>query len=108
MTVAMCRTIYEFLITFIVSISSVCTVLTNAVIIDFMVVIRHLSAVEIAGVKTFDDLFERFLNMILSYGKMSNEIHIIIIMESDKTISIKSATHKKRQTTPGQLCSVIS
>lgn len=79
---------------------------TNAVVIDFMGVIRSLTSVETMGLKTFGDLFEKLLSMAHSYGRMSSQIHII--MESYRTISIKSAMRRKRTKNPGQLCNVVS
>ena len=79
---------------------------SDATIIDFMGVMRRLTAVELTNVVTFGDLCKTFLRNILSYGKMSSEIHVIL--ENYKTISIKFATRKRRQGSVGQLCRIVS
>ena len=62
----------------------------NAIMVDFMGVMRCLTAVEITRVKTFGERCGMFLRMVLSYVNMSAEVHIIL--ENYKNISIKSAT----------------
>ena len=71
-----------------------------------MGVMRPLTAVVLIGVNTFGELCDRFLKIILSYGKLSEEIHVV--MENYRAISIKSATRNKRQKRFGKLCNVVS
>ena len=79
---------------------------SDATIIDFMGVMRKLTAVELTNVNTFGDLCKTFLRNISSYGSTSSEIHVV--MENYKPISIKSAERKRRQGSIGELCRVVS
>ena len=72
---------------------------STAVVIDLMSVIRKLSAVELNNVTTFGAfcavlLNVVLLNVVLSYCKQADEIHLI--MENYKHSSIKTAERIKR------------
>ena len=82
------------------------TIASDAIVIDFMGVMRPLTAVVLIGVNTFGELCDRFLKIIISYGTLSEEIHVV--MENYRAISIKSATRNKRQKRFGKLCNVVS
>ena len=73
-----------------------------------MLVLRKLIAVKVDNITTFGALCKHLLKLVESYGKNSNETHLI--MENYKKMSIKSAERRRRagNKDPGPFCNVVS
>ena len=84
------------------------SLVSDAIVIDLMSVIRRLSAVKIDNVTTFGSLCNLIITTIKSYGKKCEEIYLIL--ENYKHFSIKSSERQRRAGVklPGPLFNLVS
>lgn len=81
------------------------TVKSDATVIDFMAVVRRLTSVDTSS--TFGSLCQYLLNMMLSYGSESKEVHVIL--ENYKELSPKGAERLRRAGEHvGRICEVLA
>ena len=82
------------------------TTKSNALMIDFMSVVRRISSVDLKAIKTFGEFCNLLLKVCSRYGFHHNEVHLI--MENYKSDSPKSSERKRRAEKIGNLCDVTS
>ena len=67
---------------------------SDAIVIDFMSVLRRLTSVDLTDVTTFGSLCDILVKTAVSYGTESDEVHLI--MENYKHLGIKSSDWRRR------------
>lgn len=82
---------------------------SDAIVIDLMSVVRKITSVELKGAKSFGSLCGIILNAVLSYGAMSDQVHLIF--ENYKTFSPKASERIRRSKASnviGRPCHVVA